>query len=90
MLHHIAGQYPNSHLIAREQGRVGQASVCLRVAASQAVQRQGWLREDCVVVYVTNGGYKYHLAVGSSTIQKSVYPCNDLSQAQQDCVSVEP
>ena len=50
MLHHIAGHYPNSHLIATEDGWVGQASVCLQVAASQAFQQQGGLREDSMVV----------------------------------------
>ena len=50
VLHHIAGHHPNSYLIAREDGWIGQASVCLRVAASQAVQRQGGLREDSMVV----------------------------------------
>ena len=80
VLQHIAGHHPNSHLIAREDGWVGQASVCLRVAAPQPFQRQGGLREDSMVMYVANGGYKHHLAMGSSTIQKPVYPSDDLSQ----------
>ena len=80
VLHHIAGHYPNSYLVAREDGWIGQARVCLWVAASQAVQRQGGLREDSMVVYVTNGRYKYHLAVGSSAVQKPVYPFDDLSK----------
>lgn len=86
VLQHIAGHHPNVHLIAREDGWIGKASICLRVAAPQPVQRQGGLREDGMVMYVANGGYKYHLALGSSTVQKSVYPFNDLSQAQQDCL----
>lgn len=33
-----------------------------------------------MVVYITSGGYKYHLAVGSSAVQKPVYPFDDLSK----------
>ena len=84
VLHHIAGHNPNSNLIAREDGWVGQAGVCLWVPAFHAVQLQGGLRKDSMVVYITNGWHKYHLAVGSSTVQEAVYPLEDLSQAQQE------
>ena len=81
VLHHVSGHHPNCYFIAKKDGWVRQASECLWVAASHAVQQQRGLGEDSMVVYVTNGGYKHHLGMGASPVQEAVYPLDDLPQA---------